>query len=237
MIKEFDYRFDQLNIVPADIEELLALDNNEIPEPFPTLVKKGLSDAPDYCEIKGGIKIIQSVVSDNQKGTLKIGNQLFLPAKIVMLQLKNATSIAVFACTAGSGISDYAKSVSEKGDLMFGYVLDVIGSVIVEKAMRKIESELESDLNKAELYNSDCFSPGYCEWNVSEQQKLFNLLPKGFCGITLSGSSLMNPIKSVSGIIGIGPEMKKKGYQCYWCNDANCIYGKRNRSKMNKKVV
>jgi hypothetical protein len=86
-----------------------------------------------------------------------------------------------------------------------------------------------------ELGISDRFSPGYCDWNVSEQHKLFNLLPESFCGIHLSESSLMNPIKSVSGIIGIGENLKQLGYQCYWCNDPNCIYGKTKRKKMSKK--
>jgi len=77
----------------------------------------------------------------------------------------------------------------------------------------------------------DLFSPGYCNWSMAEQQKLFSLLPPGFCGIQLSPSSLMHPIKSVSGIIGIGTSCKQKGYQCEWCNDKDCIYGRIRRQK------
>lgn len=118
---------------------------------------------------------------------------------------------------------------------MYSYVLDVIGSVIVEKAMDEIQKKLEDDMKLNGLGISDRFSPGYCDWNVSDQHKLFRLLPENFCGIRLSESSLMNPIKSVSGIIGLGENLKQLGYQCHWCNDPNCIYGKTKRKKIAKK--
>ena len=114
---------------------------------------------------------------------------------------------------------------------MLGYIFDVIGSVAVEKATEKIQEILKGELLKSKLGITDRFSPGYCEWNVAEQQKLFQLMPRGFCGVSLSQSSLMNPIKSVSGIIGIGTGLKEKGYQCQWCSDVNCIYGQIKRKK------
>ncbi|MCK7538940.1 MAG: hypothetical protein MZV63_52410 [Marinilabiliales bacterium] len=43
------------------------------------------------------------------------------------------------------------------------------------------------------------FSPGYCGWDVAEQHKLFSFFKDNFCGITLTESALMNPVKSVSG--------------------------------------
>ena len=101
--------------------------------------------------------------------------------------------------------------------------------------MYKIQKELELDLRVKNLQISDRYSPGYCEWSVAEQQKLFSLLPENFCGISLSDSSLMTPIKSVSGIIGIGKDLKQKGYQCNWCNDQNCIYGRIKRQKKDLK--
>jgi hypothetical protein len=68
------------------------------------------------------------------------------------------------------------------------------------------------------------YSPGYCSWNVSEQKKLFSLLPEGCCGITLSASSLMSPIKSISGIIGMGRSVEFKEYVCEICSMKDCIF-------------
>ena len=153
--------------------------------------------------------------------------------KIISVQLKKSSSVALFICTAGNKISDLSKKLMAGEELMAGYVLDVIGSVTVEKAMDKIQEELLAEMEQQNLGISDRYSPGYCNWSVGEQQKLFSLMPKDFCGVTLSESSLMSPVKSVSGIIGIGEELKQKGYQCDWCNDKTCIYGNiRRRSKV-----
>lgn len=235
MLEEFKFSFNDLNVSSMDIEELLGTDG-EAPEPFPQLIEKGLQEAPEYCEIRGGIKIFSPVLTDTKNNTVKLEHQTFRTAKIVAIQLKNATSAALFTCTAGKGISDYARRVTAEGDPMYSYVLDVIGSVTVDKAMDLIQDALQEKMKQKELGISDRFSPGYCEWNVADQQKLFSLLPENFCGVKLSDSSLMDPIKSVSGIIGIGHGLKQKGYQCHWCNDLNCIYGKTKRKKTAKKI-
>jgi hypothetical protein len=109
---------------------------------------------------------------------------------------------------------------------MMAYVLDVIGSVAADKMAQKLLQNLEQEVAVQGLGITDSFSPGYCNWSVEEQQTLFSLLPQGFCGITLSASSLMDPVKSVSGITGIGAGLRPKGYQCNWCTDRQCLYGK-----------
>lgn len=226
MIKEFYFSFDELNIIPKDLTDLLGFEDGIIPEPFPEIIEQALSDAPQFCTIKGGYKIFESIEINRKNASIKIENQLFLPSKVVTTQLKGSTSMALYICTAGKNISNHSIEVSNQGDPMLSYIFDVIGSVTVEKATDKIQELLEIEVKKSGLNISDRYSPGYCEWDVAEQQKLFSFFPDNFCGVSLSESSLMSPIKSVSGIIGIGAGLQQKGYQCRWCNDENCIYGK-----------
>ena len=68
------------------------------------------------------------------------------------------------------------------------------------------------------------YSPGYCGWNVSEQKNIFQLIPEKFCGIELTDSCVMVPMKSVSGIIGIGKEVRYNPYTCNLCKMENCFY-------------
>jgi hypothetical protein len=231
MIKEFQYSFNELGIVNSDIEELLGFEEGVIPEPFPELIASALYHAALICNIKGGYKIFNHTEVGIDKQSIRICDQIFNPSKVVITQFKNAGSFALFICTAGAEISQYAKEVSENGDPLLSFVFDVIGSVTVEKATENIQKTLEIECQKTGLHISDRFSPGYCEWSVAEQQKLFSLMPENFCGVSLSESSLMLPIKSVSGIIAIGTDMVQKGYQCYWCTEKNCIYGKIKRQK------
>lgn len=231
MIKKYKYTFEELQIVPADLQDLLGFENNEIPEPFPTYIETALASAPSLCNIQGAFRIFDTVDVNTANNTIQVETELFSPAKTVTTQLKKSTKVALFACTAGAGISEHAHKISAENDPMLAYVLDILGSVTVEKATDKIQAALLEEVSSDGLGISDRYSPGYCEWSVGEQQKLFSLLPENICGIQLSESSLMHPIKSVSGIIGIGEGLRQKGYQCKWCTDRNCIYGKMDRKK------
>ncbi|MCY1721495.1 hypothetical protein OU798_14155 [Prolixibacteraceae bacterium Z1-6] len=226
MIKEFQYEFDELGVVPEDFHQLLGFENNDIPEPFPEYIRTAINKATKLCKIRGGFKIFRSVKVDTDNHTIQIENQNFSPSKIVTTQLKKSDQAALFLCTAGAAISEYSKKISTETDPILGYVFDILGSITVEKATDKIQEALKTHLQPGGMNISDRFSPGYCEWSVEEQHNLFLLLPRNFCGIVLSNSALMHPIKSVSGMIGIGKELQQKGYQCKWCSDKNCIYGK-----------
>ena len=59
----------------------------------------------------------------------------------------------------------------------------------------------------------------------------FSCLPEFPCGVRLSDSSLMSPIKSVSGIIAYGPCIVKRKYGCELCGKADCY---KNRNKLNR---
>ncbi len=110
------------------------------------------------------------------------------------------------------------------GDLLKGYIIDVVGSEIVESAANLMQDSLQEKMSAVGKGITNRFSPGYCGWDVAEQHKLFSLMPDNFCGISLTPSALMDPIKSVSGFIGIGKNVKRLPYTCSLCNMKDCIY-------------
>jgi len=120
--------------------------------------------------------------------------------------------MAVFACTAGPGVRKVYDEYMAQNDLLHAFLVDTLGTVAVEKAMDLIQASLSREAEKTGLHISNRYSPGYCGWSVSEQQKLWQFLPPHYSGIELSESSLMIPIKSVSGIIGLGKNMRHTGY-------------------------
>lgn len=136
--------------------------------------------------------------------------------------------MAVFVCTAGHELEAFSKKQMKIGNMPEGYIADIVGSLIVETAMDKIQENLRTDMQVQGLGITNRYSPGYCGWLVGEQQKLFSLLPENICNISLAESSLMHPIKSISGIIGIGNDVKLNPYTCKICDMKDCIY--RNRT-------
>jgi hypothetical protein len=49
------------------------------------------------------------------------------------------------------------------------------------------------------------YSPGYCGWNLTGQRALFAALGPEEIGIHLTDSCLMEPVKSISGVMVMGP--------------------------------
>ena len=119
-------------------------------------------------------------------------------------------------------MDDWIKQFFINNDPLKGYVADTIGSELVESTADIVETRITEAIKRLDMNCTNRYSPGYCGWDVSEQHKLFSLLPAGFCGVKLTPSALMTPIKSISGIIGIGPLCRKKEYQCSLCDLKDC---------------
>lgn len=226
-LKEHTYRVDELGLRPEVIEEFIGYEPGKSPELVRRLIEEALNNAQDHCDIKGGYVIRDNISVNKAQHTLVIDGTELDVKKIICGQLNKSEAVAVFLCTAGPGIGSHSEKLMRQGDVLEGYILDVVGSEIVEAAMDRIQDELEQHVRRDGLNITDRYSPGYCGWSVSEQHKLFSLFSDGFCGVTLTPHSLMQPIKSVSGIIGIGRKVSRKGYPCHACDLANCIYRKK----------
>ena len=64
-------------------------------------------------------------------------------------------------------------------------------------------------------------SPGQEGWSIWQQQMLFGLLSAEEIGVRLTESCLMLPRKSVSFVIGLGPEMRPDAVTCDFCSKRN----------------
>jgi hypothetical protein len=231
-MQQFTFSFNELDIDSSEAEQLLGFEPGQLPEPFNSMLAGAIEAAPELCQIQAGYRLFHAPVFNKDLYEISVEGVSFLPGKIVYNQLKSSVSIALFIATAGAGIAGRIKELAEAGDAVSSYVFDVLGSVIAEKAAVKLVDRLEMAVDAKGHKVSDPFSPGYCDWSVAEQQNLFSFFPEGFCGVTLSGSSLMSPVKSVSGIVGIGTGVKRRGAQCFMCNDLNCLHGKIARGTM-----
>ncbi len=148
---------------------------------------------------------------------------------VIMRQLRGAEAYALFVCTAGEEYEAYQQRLKREGDLVRVFIADALGSVVAEKCADRMEDALQRSIDKLGWHHTNRFSPGYCGWHVSQQQLLFPLFNGHTCGITLTASSLMVPIKSVSGIIGLGRDVRRLDYTCGLCDLKQC-YKRRQRS-------
>jgi len=164
-------------------------------------------------------KVVSSIKSTDILKKLSTG-------KTISSYIKSADKICVFLITIGGLLEKEASRLMKNGDHLRGYLLDRIGSFAVENAAEDFEQALRAKYAAKDNSVSNRFSPGYCQWPTNEQKKLDKILPFKKAGIRLTGSFMMVPKKSISGIIGIGPAkvFSKRKSQCSICDKKDCSY-------------
>ena len=222
--KTFQYDLRDLKLDISMIENSLGYKDKQSPDPVSGLVKDVIVEAEEICDIKAEFRIFDRIDFNPAEKRVMVKDIGFNVKKIIFGQIKKSESLVIFLCTAGEEIYLRSRKAMKDGDLLRGYIYDVTGSEIVEGAADKMQDELEKTMNASGKKITNRYSPGYCGWDVGEQHKLFSLMPDNFCGISLSESSLMYPLKSVSGIIGAGVNVKRLPYVCNLCDMKNCIY-------------
>jgi hypothetical protein len=155
---------------------------------------------------------------------IDLGDSIVLESKIIATLLERCRKVAVFACTIGSYLEDLVAHLAENGLIVQATVLDAIGSGTAEKLAASAEDRIRAIAAVDGMVISWRFSPGYCDWKLSQQRMVFGALGEDTAGIQLTKSMLMLPRKSVSGIIGIGlPGKDIEQYNpCRTCRKKDC---------------
>lgn len=120
-----------------------------------------------------------------------------------------ADRLALFAATVGPETTAAIAAAFAANDFAHASMLDAVASEAADRAAEAMEAAFEDTL-RAEGWNPPDggvlrYSPGYCGWHVTGQRKLFAALAPEAVGITLTDSCLMQPLKSVSGVLVAGP--------------------------------
>ncbi|MBP7029049.1 MAG: methionine synthase [Bacteroidales bacterium] len=220
----FSYKYSELLPGIDALAAVMGYQPGTAPEPVTDLIAGLSQELLTSGEARAEYALFDHITLDTFNKTIDIEGVVFNVKPIVFNQLRHAEGAALFICTAGREVGEHSRKSMKEGDLLRGYVYDVIGSEVAESAADKMQEALKITAASSGMKITNRFSPGYCGWDVAEQHNLFSFFPDNYCGITLTDSALMNPVKSVSGLIGIGRKVNYEPYQCHKCDDRNCIY-------------
>lgn len=120
-----------------------------------------------------------------------------------------AETLALFAVTVGEPVAARIAELFANDELPHSFLLDAVASKAADNLAGELANRCLAALigrvrvsTRAKLLP---YSPGYCGWDTSGQKKLFERLRPEEIGITLNSSFLMQPLKSVSGVLVAGP--------------------------------
>jgi hypothetical protein len=134
--------------------------------------------------------------------------------------------VAFCVCTIGPALEERVTALSKEGDMLAAVVLDAIGSAAAEAVARYANDRIDDMAAEEGLRTSCRASPGYGDWDVKEQIALFELVPAGRIGVTLTESGMMVPRKSVSFAVHIAkePVRLRSESSCRNCDMETCPY-------------
>lgn len=139
-----------------------------------------------------------------------------------------ADRLALFAATVGARVTARIHDLFNRHELALGYMLDSVASAAADRLAELLGPRylMMAGDDGTRDWRVLAYSPGYCGWHVSGQRMLFGCLHPEEIGITLNASCLMQPLKSVSGVLVVGPAHVHRFHPtysfCEQCQEKQC---------------
>jgi hypothetical protein len=141
----------------------------------------------------------------------------FLSGAMIAQHLGPAQQIIILVCTIGEALDDLIDEVTNQ-EMVYALALDGVGSAAVEALANEACRHLEDEAAQDGFQASIPLSPGMIGWSVDQgQPQIFTLIDGEEIGVTLNDYYVMAPRKSLSMVLGLGPDMGYQGKVCDFC--------------------
>lgn len=168
-----------------------------------------------------GIYTLHEVVSQDRRSlTLADGATFTGP---IGEFLGGARRVAVFVATAGPEVVRMTEEAFASRDTLGGLIYNALGSQVAEAVVERILDDLRGQAGPEEALTLR-YSPGYCGISLEQQRTVFRLVEAQRVGVVLLPTLIMKPVKSVSGLVGVGPREAVAAYgnPCDRCPLLDC---------------
>ena len=174
---------------------------------------------PHLLFVKEGIERVEG-------GRVYLNGGMTFKSPKLSRTLRDSEELICFLTTIGGEIDFEINRMMRHGHLSQAFIMDALGSVAVESVAKQFHQHMERQYSENGKAVTLRFSPGYCDWPIEEQRKLFELFDPNTAGIELNDSCLMTPRKSISAIFGvyhISDDSAQPPYNpCVDCTKTDC---------------
>lgn len=143
---------------------------------------------------------------DSESGIIQSTPPFRLLGQSILDHLSTSVQVAIFAVTIGSPVESAISNNFSTGNYTSGLLLDAAASTAVEIVADEVNKIIASQATKYGLTSIQRFSPGYGDWNITDQPNIVTLAGGTDINITVTSSCALEPRKSVTAIIGLIPK-------------------------------
>lgn len=173
------------------------------------LVKELLANVRKAHLLQPAIAYEIYTITEMSQQQLSLEDKPGVRDSLLSLVLPQAEELAVAVCTIGPRLERQATDYFNQGEPLLGTLLDGIGSAAVDALTEEASKFIAEKASCRGYETSSPINPGMPGLPIAEQRQLLKLVPAGKIGVSLTSSGMMVPRKSVSMVIGIGPQMAK----------------------------
>jgi hypothetical protein len=212
---------------PNEVLENQGMTGRALPARLQSILDSALELFSQLAEPRGLLEEISAGEFDR----IFQGNGLNASEGPVRRIYPRADGLALFATTLGNALIAKSSELFAQGGATAGFMLDAVNSSGAERlgklmGQRFVEL-LPEELRLSKKLVTQFYSPGHCGWHISAQQKLFETLRPQEIGIALNASHIMQPVKSLSGVL-ISGEMEIHRFKpvfffCKECKTHKCV--------------
>jgi len=151
---------------------------------------------------------------------ISLGGNAKLHGSLLPSVLREAKQLVVAVCTIGPKLERQVTDSFNNNEPLQGLLLDGIGNAAVDSVASEVCKLMVYEASLHGYQVSSPLSPGGPAFPISEQWHLFELVQTEEIGVSLTHSGVMVPRKSLSMVIGMGPQMPTwtKAQACTHCN-------------------
>ena len=144
--------------------------------------------SPSFSYAVRDVKLVNGTSSIIEDG-------IVFESGVIARLLEKASKVAVFVLTIGKYLEDTAAKLAQDGLVLQSAVLDAIGSDGAERLADSVEGQISEVAHNQGLTIGRRFSPGYCDWDVSQQEMVFQAMKGDYDLIVIGARSLQGPLK------------------------------------------
>ena len=131
--------------------------------------------------------------------------------------LAGAEKVAMAVCTVGPALEEHINQLFAD-DPVRAMALDGAGVAALRDVSRVVIDKVQEIAADHGWGSGMRAQPGQEGWSIWQQRVIFGHLPADQIGVRLNDSCLMIPRKSVSFVVGIGPDMRPDAVACDFCS-------------------
>ncbi|MFH1619240.1 MAG: vitamin B12 dependent-methionine synthase activation domain-containing protein [bacterium] len=166
-------------------------------------------------------------IRKRQKGSIflseqggKFPREIELKLNRISAAFNHCEYAVAYICTIGERVEERIEEFCKKGDPLRTWLFDSVCSYLAEKLAERVQKAAVSRFKNMKPTNR--FSPGYCDWHITQQKKLFCLFTGMDIAVSLNSACMMIPRKSISGLFGLCKKTVSETIPCKSCPKKDC---------------